>query len=451
MMDPVSSYFRCASEVSGPTETFELGSKVRGYFRFGDGVVCFGRTESGISSPKPNAELYDASLDLDPEQSDHLPFSPREIVENLSQEKYVGNGAGPTAKLIRTMIRRTYYGMRPYFPLAFRSQLQKFYLRNWQQITFPKWPVDTSIDDFLKRLLAIRMKALGIQSLPFIWFWPKAASSCVLMTHDVEEEVGRDFCSTLMDINDSFGIAASFQVVPEERYEVPSSYLREIKDRDFEVNVQDLNHDGRLYWSLDEFKRRVKRINQYGREWDARGFRAGILYRNPDWFRFLEFDYEMSVPNVAHLDPQRGGCCTVMPYFVGDILELPVTTSQDHTIFHILKTYSLDLWKQQIEIILRHNGMISFIVHPDYIIEERARSAYKELLAELDKLRQERNLWIAHPNSVNRWWRNRSEMTLRQDGEKWVIEGPDSERACLAFAHLEGDSIVYEVAHCDGT
>lgn len=134
-----------------------------------------------------------------------------------------------------------------------------------------------------------------------------------------------------------------------------------------------------------------------------------------------------------------------MPYFIGDILELPVTMTQDHTVFHILKTYSLDLWKQQMDIILRHNGLISFIVHPDYIIEAQARDAYKRLLTELDKLKRERNVWIAHPNAVNRWWRNRNAMTLHHDGARWVIDGPDHDKASVAFAHLEGDNVVFEV------
>ena len=68
------------------------------------------------------------------------------------------------------------------------------------------------------------------------------------------------------------------------------------------------------------------------------------------WYDDLKFSYDMSVPNVAHLDPQRGGCCTVMPYFLGDILEIPVTTVQDYTLFSILDDYSIDLWKRQIEI-----------------------------------------------------------------------------------------------------
>ena len=39
----------------------------------------------------------------------------------------------------------------------------------------------------------------------------------------------------------------------------------------------------------------------------SRGFRSGAMYRRQDWFADLEFSYDMSIPNVAHLEPQRGG------------------------------------------------------------------------------------------------------------------------------------------------
>jgi hypothetical protein len=69
------------------------------------------------------------------------------------------------------------------------------------------------------------------------------------------------------------------------------------------------------------------------------------VYRNLECFDAFRLDYDMSVPSVAHLDPQRGGCCTVMPYFIGDLVELPLTTTQDYSLFHILGDHSLDLWR----------------------------------------------------------------------------------------------------------
>lgn len=66
------------------------------------------------------------------------------------------------------------------------------------------------------------------------------------------------------------------------------------------------------------------------------------MYRQQEWFNAFDFSYDMSVPNVAHLEPQRGGCCTIMPYCNGRILEIPLTTSQDYTVFQILNEHSLD-------------------------------------------------------------------------------------------------------------
>ena len=168
------------------------------------------------------------------------------------------------------------------------------------------------------------------------------------------------------------------------------------------------------------------------------------MYRRQDWYDAFEFSYDMSVPNVAHLEPMRGGCCTVFPYFIGNILELPLTTTQDYSLFHILNDYSIDLWKQQLDLLARRNGLISFITHPDYLIETRARDIYEELLSYLQVLIERRNIWAALPGEIDRWWRARSQMSLVEKSGDWQIVGPESDRARLAFAVLEHDKMRYE-------
>jgi hypothetical protein len=266
------------------------------------------------------------------------------------------------------------------------------------------------------------------------------------MTHDVETEAGRDFCGRLMEIDDSYGIKSSFQIVPEGRYLVSPEFLGGIRDRGFEVCVQDLNHDGRLFDEREEFLRRVAQINRYGKEYGATGYRSAVLYRNAEWYKDLDFSYDMSFPNVAHLDPQRGGCCTVMPYFIGEILELPLTTVQDYTLFHVLNERSIELWKRQIELILGKNGLISFIVHPDYILEPDKLAIYRQLLTHLTEIRSQKNLWFALPGEIDTWWRARSKMSVVKEGDGWRIEGEGAERAVLAFAKLVDDQLVYELA-----
>ena len=153
----------------------------------------------------------------------------------------------------------------------------------------------------------------------------------------------------------------------------------------------------------------------------------------------------MSVPNVAHLDPQRGGCCTVMPYFIGRTLELPVTTIQDYTLFHILNDYSIDVWKQQLEATSDRHGLATFIVHPDYLLATRARVAYQALLEHLAHLREQRRTWIPLPRDVARWWQERSRLRVVSHGGRWRIEGEGKERARLAFAVLAGDKLDFTV------
>ena len=376
----------------------------------------------------------------------HLPFRFGEVIDNLRLERYRSKIAQRRISSAATEVARTlYYFSRNSLPDTFRRQMQRFYFRDWTKLPFPAWPVDCTVEDLFGESLRLLMENSGVKRLPFIWFWPEGASACMIMTHDVETAAGLNFTSQLMDVDDSFGFAASFQVIPEGRYQVSDQYVDEIRRRAFEFNIHDLNHDGHLYRERGEFLQRAAKINKYVRRYGTQGFRAGAMYRNQEWYDAFEFSYDMSVPNVAHLEPMRGGCCTVMPYFVGKILELPLTMVQDYSLFHILDDYSLDLWKQQLALIRERNGLISFITHPDYLIEPRARKVYEKLLDHLRQMVKAEGIWAALPGDVNQWWRARNQMQLVPCGDQWEIEGPHKERARLAWAVLEEGRLRYEI------
>src|SRR5580700_1216598 len=441
MTDCLTQYYRC------PGHYFRLALKgplsaTRGYFRLGDATL-YGNYCGRELSSVPGADLVDASRDTRIEEGVmYLPFDLEQVIDNLRCERYVDtrqNGGGMTA------LARTYYLARPLLPFALRSYLKKLHLNGWEKMSFPRWPVDCSVENLTAQLLQFAVRSKGAGKIPFIWFWPEGAPSCAIMTHDVETQSGYDFCSTMMDVDDSFGIKASFQIVPEERYGVSAAFLNSIRDRGFEVAIHDLNHDGHLYKDREQFLRRAAKINAYGEQYGAEGFRAAVLYRKQQWYDALQFSYDMSVPNVAHLDPQQGGCCTVMPYFIGNILELPVTTTQDYMLFHILNDYSIDLWKQQTELIMEKHGFMNFIVHPDYITELEERKTYETLLSYLSQLRSERNVWIPLPREVDQWWRQRSQMRIVREGNGWRIEGSGHERAQLAYASERNGKIEYMI------
>ncbi len=444
MNNTLIDYYRCPIACTELHSNGEL-SPDRGYFQLGRDITCYGRSAGGFRATRADVSLYDVTADISHDGSKvFLPFDPDEVTQNLLRERYSAHFRDE-GKLVNSVLRGFYYALRPYLTVSTRKHLQKLYLHNWHSIPFPKWPVDVTVDRLQRRLLGLVMKALGVETLPFVWFWPDGYQGCAIVTHDVEEVRGRNLCCDLMDVDESFGFHSSYQIVPECRYPVPDSFLALIRDRACEVNVHDLRHDGRLYAEYDEFLYRAQLINQYGRLFGASGFRSGVLYRNADWYAAYDFLYDMSIPNVAHLDPQHGGCCTVMPYFIGKLVELPVTCTQDYALFHVLRDYSVQLWKQQVDAIAANHGLINILVHPDYIMEPRALNVYKSLLAYLAKLRDTQSIWTPLPKEAANWTLQRNQMSLTHRQGRWHIEGPGSERARIAYASLSDEGVAYSM------
>jgi hypothetical protein len=435
-------YYLCPEEFARFSLSRPLG-EVPGFFRFGERITCFGRSglpEGGDfavapADAKPLLQVQGGEI--------RLPFDVDEVVENLRRERYVPKALDPS--MSEQMMRRAYYVARPFLPVSVRKHLQRFHLRERKSIEFPSWPVDKTVDNLCAELMSLCVEAGGGQRVPFVWFWPDEYQGCVLVTHDIEEERGLGFCRTLMDLDERFRVRSSFQVVPEERYPVSEAFLDEIRARGFELNVHDLNHDGHLFESHEIFLERAKKINDYSKKWGTEGFRSGGMYRNAEWNEALQVSYDMSFPSSAHLEPQWGGSCSVMPYFLGGLVELPLTTTQDYSLFHILGQYSLDLWKAEMDCIVSSHGLASFIIHPDYVIEDRARRVYERLLEFLTEECVVKKFWQPLPRDAARWWRARRDMRVVRSGESWKITGAGSERARLAFAQIEDGHLTYHV------
>jgi hypothetical protein len=442
MTSSFQDYYRCPEEFARFGIAQELG-QTPGFFRFGKQITCFGRS-AGPVAKAPNGDLSDV-LPLMQTRGDEiiLPFDADEILENLRGERYVNTR--DASSFAKKLIRNSYYVARPFLPVDVRKHLQRFHLRERKNIEFPAWPIDKTVDNLCGELMSSSVQANGNQRIPFVWFWPDEYQGCVLMTHDVEHEKGRAFCGDLMDLDDRHGIRSSFQVIPEERYDLSETFLEGIRARGFELNVHDLNHDGHLFHSHELFLKRANKINEYARKWRAEGYRSGGMYRNAEWNEAFQFSYDMSFPSAAHMEPQRGGCCTVMPYFSGGLVELPLTTTQDYSLFHILGQYSIDLWKEELNCIASSNGLATFIVHPDYVIDRRAQRVYENLLQYLSELCNLTKLWQPLPRDVARWWRERSQMRIERSCDSWKVVGPGSERARLAFAQIEEGRLTYHV------
>ena len=54
-----------------------------------------------------------------------------------------------------------------------RRKVQRLYFREWQNLTFPHWPVDFTVDNLHEEFLRLLMEISGVKKVPFIWFWPE--------------------------------------------------------------------------------------------------------------------------------------------------------------------------------------------------------------------------------------------------------------------------------------
>jgi hypothetical protein len=162
-------------------------------------------------------------------------------------------------------------------------------------------------------------------------------------------------------------------------------------------------------------------MRRYAEQWGAVGFRSPATQRDWDLIGMLPFEYDSSYPDTDPFEPQKGGCCSWWPLMNGDIVELPITLAQDHTVFVILRSRDARVWTDKAETIRRHGGMALIITHPDYLGLGPIAEAYDGLLAQYA---EDSTAWRALPQDVSRWWRRRAESFLQWTSDGWQIVGP---------------------------
>ena len=142
----------------------------------------------------------------------------------------------------------------------------------------------------------------------------------------------------------------------------------------------------------------------------------------------LEFEYDSSFPDTDPYEPQPGGCCSIWPFFIKNLLELPLTMPQDHTLFEILGHKDIAIWIQKADWIEKHSGLVLINVHPDYMDSPQRLQLYEEFLR---YMRNKDSMWHALPRDVARWWRERNASTLHTLDGKYLIQGPIAERGSV--------------------
>src|SRR5208283_4229711 len=81
-----------------------------------------------------------------------------EVVDNLRCELYPLSARNEESR-VHAALSAMYYCVRPLLPVGIRKHLQRAHLRGWDQISFPHWPVDRSVDDLCEFLMLLTLEA----------------------------------------------------------------------------------------------------------------------------------------------------------------------------------------------------------------------------------------------------------------------------------------------------
>jgi hypothetical protein len=246
--------------------------------------------------------------------------------------------------------------------------------------------------------------------------WPDGKKFALVLMHDVDTEKGHEKCLQLMELDEKMGFRSSFNFVPE-RYHVSSEVRRILVEKDFEVGVHGLRHDGKLFSSREGFQEQAVRINHYLNDWRSVGFVSPSMHRNLDWIHDLNIEYDASTFDTDPFEPQPDGMGRIFPFWVNGnstqkgYVELPYTLPQDFTLFVIMNEKNIDIWKKKLDWIAQHGGMALLITHPDYMsfngkkpaLEEYPAEYYEELLRYL-KSKYEVQFWNVLPKEITNFW-----------------------------------------------
>ena len=298
-------------------------------------------------------------------------------------------------------IAEFYYLLKPAIPRFLQFHLRRQLIKHKQSRYADIWPID------------------GSASKPRESFtgWPDDKQFAVILTHDVDTEMGHARCLNLAHLEQEVGFHSSFNFVPE-RYKVDPTLRTQLVENGFEVGVHGLNHDGKLYSSKKVFQERAIKINGYLKAWGAVGFRSPAMHHNLEWLHDLDIEYDASTFDTDPFEPQPDGVGTIFPFWVEGrngkkgYVELPYTLPQDFTLFILMKEKNINIWRRKLDWIAEHGGMALINTHPDYMhfgrgrlgLEEYPVRYYVEFL-EYVKGKYEGQYWHVLPRKIAKWWR----------------------------------------------
>jgi peptidoglycan/xylan/chitin deacetylase (PgdA/CDA1 family) len=320
---------------------------------------------------------------------------------------------------------RTYYAVKEFIPVQARHLTRALMLRMRRPPQFPKWPCEDALLAFHRDWMLRAVELAGVRDAWHIGWWPANNTRCVVLTHDVESANGFERIEAMAELEERCGFRSAWNL-PLDQYPIDWKRLEGLRARGFEFGAHGLRHDGMLFRSRPHFLALAPRVQSLARAHGLRGFRAPSTLRNARWIAEMDFDFDSSFADTDPFEPQPGGSCSIFPYFLGGMVELPYTMPQDHTLLNLLRRDPLPIWIEKMKWLAARGGMILMLTHPDYSGTGIGLRAYAELLKRLADLPA---TWRALPSEVSSWWRRRAGLRLALDSGRPEIAGAQAHGA----------------------
>lgn len=328
---------------------------------------------------------------------------------------------------------RAYYRIKRLIPTVLRYRLNSVAVRARTRLQFPSWPCESALCELRREWLRAALAAVGVNDGWHIGFWPQGARCAIVLTHDVEGPKGFARMERMAELEERHGFRSAWNL-PLAQYAIDWQRVAQLRARGFEFGAHGLSHDGRLFRSQRDFAALAPTLERLAAERNLRGFRAPSTLRDVHAIASMDFDFDSSFADTDPYEPQPGGTCSLFPFWLSRLIELPYTLPQDHTLIHLLRRNPLPVWTMKAKWIAALGGMILTLTHPDYCGEGAYLDAYAELLKRLAEMG---SAWRALPSEVAQWWRLRSRLRLRIDGGRPLISGEGAERASAVLLSEE--------------
>jgi peptidoglycan/xylan/chitin deacetylase (PgdA/CDA1 family) len=234
------------------------------------------------------------------------------------------------------------------------GRLQRARTHSWA--AFPRWPLDLSAD-FLADLYDLPRSPFADGPTP------------VLLSHDIDTPEGlRNLVHLFHPIEEAAGASSSNYIVPCA-WPIDHALLGESATRGHEVGIHGYDHSNRTPFAPPaERQQRVAAARPLIDRYGILGYRAPSLLRTPQLIEELAtlYRYDSSIPTSGGLFPvPNNGCASARPFFLGDIMEIPLTMPRDGSLRFL--GYGpreiLGIWRECAERIASSGGVVSLLTH----------------------------------------------------------------------------------------